>query len=266
MQLRIGFKSLFFILIVNTSAIHSMEIIPTLCQPLSGIFGALSSFLPSSPKSKKPRKSKLKKNKDNFEQVLETLKDDTLPKEMTAIKGKKFLSVVSMARGQDYDLSLFSHHIKPLLVTASNNPNNFLLYCYYQKHHDDWDRTDINYLITPEHVELLKKCQETHIDGFSALGAAIAAKYIAIKNKREFIQKLIDNGFELTEKDRLLAAIELHDGILTEQETGIFSLLSGHENFGILPSDVRRCITGYLIDIFKETLWPLFNINSKHAV
>lgn len=253
MQLYRNFRSLFFILIINVGVTQGMEIVPSLCQPLADVFGALSSFFPLSShkqKSKKPHNQKLIKIKNDFEQVINTFKNDT------GLLEKTKLSMLSTLSNENYDHYFFNAKVKPLLVKATNDSTSFLLYCYYQKNHDDWDRTDIDYLIKPEHAELLKKCKEAHIDGFSALGAAIAAKDITIETKRNFIQKLMNCGFELTEKDTLLAAAELHDEILTQQETGVLSLLLGQGNFAILPEDVRRCIMESMIDVFKITLWP----------
>ncbi len=261
-KLYLGFKLLSFILLVSAGNAQGMEIIPSFFKPLSNIFSSLSSPCISSStnhKSKKANTKKLKTNKNNFEQALNSLKNDGLAE-------KARLSVVSTLYSEDYDLCYFNSNAKRILTRVENNPNSFLLYCYYQKFHDNWDRDDIDFLITPKHADLFTRCKNVRIEGYSALSAAIMAKDLAVASKHDFIQKLIDNGFELTEKDTLLAASELYDGILTEQKTSVLDFLLGQGNFSVLPLDVRRYTMQYVIDAFKETLWPLCNVQPKQAV
>ncbi|HJZ23692.1 MAG TPA: hypothetical protein VJ201_04500, partial [Candidatus Babeliales bacterium] len=152
-KLSLGFKLLSFVLLVSVGDAQGMEvieIIPSLCKPLSSIFSSLSSLLPSSytnQKSEKLNTQRLKANKNDFEQALDSLKNDSWAE-------KAHLSVLSTLRNQDYDLTYFKANAHVILVNATRNPINFLFYCYYQKYHNDWDRTDIDFLVEPKHEDL----------------------------------------------------------------------------------------------------------------
>jgi len=133
----------------------------------------------------------------------------------------------------------------------NNKPVEFLLYCYNQPLHGR------NFGFYPDNF-LLNKVREAFINGYSALGAAIIAedtyddKLVPIKPR--FIQRLIRYGFELTEKDRMLVALEFFDNI--PAQTMILLLNDKQKgDFSVLPHDVKRSIVDYTVRLFKKEHW-----------
>jgi hypothetical protein len=112
-------------------------------------------------------------------------------------------------------------------------------------------------------LSLLPKYKELQIDGYSALGAGIIAKYrdTCLEWKKHLIFQLIAWGFTLTEKDKTLVALHLHDVISTEQKQMMISLLHDHQESGLamVPHDVRRYIVDYMVDLYKAESW-LFSL------
>lgn len=239
-----------------------MQALPSIYSSLPSTLSSLTSnfssvFTCSIPPKKLPA-HKLEVNKQDFKQIIDSLKDDSLPKTDTSFEKTKqnmHLNFVSLVLWQDYDLSFWRHHVRPLLSTIKKSPANFLLYCYYQKYHDGGDRIDLDGLIARE--DLFNKCKEAQVDGYSALSAAIAAKDISIESKRRFIQELMNHGFKLTEKDETLAIAEFYDAISNDQKVKTVRLLLGQGNLSVLPHDVRRYIVHSMIDTCREKAWPL---------
>ncbi|HLW73328.1 MAG TPA: hypothetical protein VKR54_04750 [Candidatus Babeliales bacterium] len=66
-----------------------------------------------------------------------------------------------------------------------------------------------------ESIENLKNnmnnLKNNRYNGYSALGAATIAQDVSPEEKRTFIQKLLDAGFEPTQKDRELALVEKYE-------------------------------------------------------
>jgi hypothetical protein len=96
-----------------------------------------------------------------------------------------------------------------LLTSIDNDPPKFLRYIYYKKFHKN--ELSFNLENLKLNSNLLIKCKEATISGYSALGAAVVAQDIGSKEKRELIQELISLGFEPTSKDRELACLELYE-------------------------------------------------------
>ncbi|HJZ23110.1 MAG TPA: hypothetical protein VJ201_01520 [Candidatus Babeliales bacterium] len=144
--------------------------------------------------------------------------------------------------------------IKDLANSIDANPLLFLEHCYHQRFF--W-RNVITW--SSFEVSLINKCKKARIDGYSALGAACIARDISIGHKRDFIRPLMEHGFELTEKDKALAVIELYDAIPVEQKKKIIFLLFilGQGDFTILPDDVGKEIVYCIVYPFKEDVWPL---------
>jgi hypothetical protein len=146
--------------------------------------------------------------------------------------------------------------------TIDFSPDAFFKYCYNQNMHDScdfWvvkiDDLDDTY-IDNFNGSLLDNYKEARIDGYSALGAAILAEDVCIEYKRNLIQRLLEKGFTLTEKDKMLLALELYDTIPAEQEQMMILLLHNHQedSFG-LPHDVRKYIVDYVVRLYKEKSW-----------
>ncbi len=154
---------------------------------------------------------------------------------------------------EDHEIYYVNLILKPFLNTMMLGPGMFFKYCYYLKHHNKESMWHINIEQLVACADLLRKCQEHRIDDCSALGAAIIAPDVCVKDKRGFIRKLMMHGFELTQKDRELAALELYDGIPTEQkEMMIFLLCAYNEgNLSILPYDVIQYIIQYIISLYE---------------
>ncbi len=144
--------------------------------------------------------------------------------------------------------------MKDLANSIDINPVLFLEHCYHQRFfwHNFITWSDLD-------VSLINKCKKARIDGYSALGAACIARDIPISHKRDFIRPLIEHGFELTEKDKALAVIELYDAIPAEQKKKIIFLLFTvcQGNFAILPYDIGKEIVYCIVYPFKEEVWPL---------
>ena len=74
----------------------------------------------------------------------------------------------------------------------------------------------------------LRRCIDARINGYSALGAAMLAKDVSIDDKRDFIQQLLNYGFELTKKDSAILKLEFCDGLSADQQAKMIFLLCDH--------------------------------------
>ncbi len=128
--------------------------------------------------------------------------------------------------------------IKPIL---------FLKYCYWH-----YKNAVIKYLDESDNA-LRETCQNTHINGCSALGTAIIS--VCKSNKRNFIQELLNHDFKLTPKDIALAKLVLYDEI-TEYKT-LVHILYSQANWSVLPQDVKRIIIQNMIQLLTNELWLL---------
>jgi len=144
--------------------------------------------------------------------------------------------------------------IDDLFNSINANPVLFLEHCYHQRFW--WNNLIVRSWFD---LSLINRCKIAQIDGYSALGAACIARDIPIGHKRDFIRPLMEHGFELTEKDKALAVIELYDAIPAEQKKKMIFLLFmlGQGNFAILPYDVGKYIVYCIVYPFKEEVWPL---------
>jgi hypothetical protein len=141
------------------------------------------------------------------------------------------------------------------------DPMRFLQYCYYQKFHNN---EFINLDAICADAFSLKEYHEVDIDGYSALGAAMISKEQPIKERRIFIQELMEHGFKPTTKDIGLAELILYDEILAKEQKEklknkyIHLLHPDSPVFWfLLPQDVRRQIVQCFILLLKKDLWLL---------
>lgn len=125
----------------------------------------------------------------------------------------------------------------------------FLYYCYYQQFHKDEMWMNLDQL---KNLNLFDICQKAQIDGHSAFSATIIAEDISIEQKRNFIQKLINNGFKPTQKDIGIAKLNLYDETKEHQITTLH-LLHAHS----LPQEIRKQITQHLLQLYKNEFWLL---------
>lgn len=261
-KLYLGFQSLPFIILTSggtTQCMERIEPFSSLCSHFSSLFTGQAPSKQEAIPELSTKKTAITKEKNDFEQKLNTLKNKNFLNADTFIEETKQnikFSLLSTMLSQDYDHCLFQHHLRPLLCVVNANSTNFLLYCYYRKYHDDFERGSMEELAL--HKKLLNACKNARIDGYSALGAAIIANGLSIKTKRDFIQQLMNHGFELTEKDKTLAAAEFCDNIPAEQRAKINSLLaSGQGNLSLLPYDIRKFIAYTMMNTLKEEAFPL---------
>lgn len=147
-----------------------------------------------------------------------------------------------------------------------NNPIRFLQYCYYQNFHEYIHQTDIiAWLQKRYETDILAWLQNIQIDGYSALGAAMLAKYTPIQKKRIFIiHKLLNHNFKPTPQDIGLAELILYDEIPAKQKEKIILLLCNHQEDNLshvqpqaLPQEIRAQIVQYMVQLFKNEFWLL---------
>ncbi|HJZ23113.1 MAG TPA: hypothetical protein VJ201_01535, partial [Candidatus Babeliales bacterium] len=153
-----------------------------------------------------------------------------------------------------YEIYYVNIILKPFLEKMKLAPGLFLDYCYYLKHFKKTQEINIGQLISCP--DLLDACQKIRKgDGYSALGAVIIAPDVCIEDKRDFIRQLMMHGFELTQKDKALAALELYDEIPAEQKATMVCLLCVYKegNLSILPYDIVQYVIQYIISLHK--LW-----------
>lgn len=152
-------------------------------------------------------------------------------------------------------------------------PTNFLQHCYDQGlyQNDNFIHMKINELDTFDHPHFLKKCQNAHIDGYSALSTSMLAPNVFFKNRRKFIQEeLIRRDFKPTPNDIQLANLIFYDEIIKEQQaTGLSSKAKQsktklmyllHKDFLFkLPQELKRFIASFMIEMLKkeENCWLL---------
>lgn len=214
-------KYIFLFLLVMNSSMHAME-----RYSFSGFLSSLYSYLFSDVINQVSRES----------EVIQNLR----------ISRNKFAEKLNV-----FTLRATTHD---LFNSINDNPVLFLEHCYHQRF---WWR---NFIVRSDvDIDLIDRCKKAQIDGYSALGAACIARDMPIGYKRDFIRPLMDHGFELTEKDRALAIIELYDAISAEQKKEMIFLLFilGQGNFAILPHELGKYIVYYMMYSFKKEVWPL---------
>lgn len=128
--------------------------------------------------------------------------------------------------------------------------SSFLCYCYYPKNKELENLNHLNSL-----PSTLKNWRAGRVNGYSALGAAIISDKTSIEEKRNFIQKLLKNGFRPTTKDIRLAQLALYDGITKHK--ALLHVLYSQANWATLPQEIRSQIAQYMIQLFKNEFWLL---------
>ena len=138
-------------------------------------------------------------------------------------------------------------------------PVTFWSCCYCPKNTYLNDLNFLNYLDFS--YSILKNYQH----GYSDLGATMMAtnlsffaKDISFEEKHNFIQELTKRGFKPTPEDIGLAELILYDGIIGHQK--IFLHLShahSQADWSVLPQEVRKQITQYMLQLCKKESWLL---------
>ena len=159
----------------------------------------------------------LRKNRNEFEQQLLVNK----------IARKKYpdrvpIVWVYLPRGMTIGQWFFELLLDPFYKKITDDPTIFLHYCYSQQYHKD---SAIDFVELTISIDLLNKCQHARIDGYSALGAAIVAREVSVESKRNFIRQLMDFGFKLTQKDKVLAELMVYDSISANHKKKMILLL-----------------------------------------
>lgn len=242
-------KLLLLCTLVSVHQLYGMETSPY--QYCTNIISHAYSYLPSFF-SQSPKESEyieiLRKDKNNFEQKLNIYKiaDNSAGNIGVAMRLMSEAALFNMTLG-----SLCNNRMKLF-------PNDFLLYCYYQKFHTNQSKGDMEKLVSAnfknlpnDDLDTLNKYKAAQIDGYSAIGAAILAPDVSVQSKREFINQLFELGFKPTKKDIMLAELVLYDAIPKEN-----MMLFLHQE-DLLP-EIKRNIINCLI----EQYWPLPEITS----
>lgn len=106
-------------------------------------------------------------------------------------------------------------------------------------------------------ASLLGRYKEWRIDGYSALGAAIISEHGPFLDRKKFVEKLLDHGFTLTEKDKKLAPLVLYNKISELARESMILLLHEHQegDLGSFPYEVKKIIVNYMVRLYKEKEW-----------
>lgn len=127
-------------------------------------------------------------------------------------------------------------------------PVRFLKYCSMQYLHNA-ETNMLSWVGWNCFVSLADRCRQARKKGYSALGAAILAKGMSDKYKRNFIYRLLQYGFTATEKDKTLARLVIYEAISAKL---LFLLHASPDgDFLVLPQDVRRYIAYYSIRLLE---------------
>lgn len=155
--------------------------------------------------------------------------------------------------GSDVVVSRYAIKIEDGLFHADKidaNPMMFLRYCYNQRVHKECKNAiNIDSLNGP----LLDTCKAVQINGYSALGAAIIAD-VSLEARQKFMERLLQKGFMLTEKDKKLSLLKFHNEIREGDRKAMIMLLQDNQkgDFAPLPHDVRKYIVNYMVHVYKE--------------
>lgn len=134
-----------------------------------------------------------------------------------------------------------------------SKPTEFLRYCY-NLHNYSYPDGFVSLVNLEKNNSLHDKCKQARIDGYSALGAAMIAESVMYKDesvKHIFISKLKQMGFEFTQKDKELLALEIYNNILAKQKQSAILLMQLYKktegNFCVLPKDLMIFIVAYMV-------------------
>jgi len=142
--------------------------------------------------------------------------------------------------------------------TIKTKKHSFLQYCYYYKYwKNNTEMMNIHNLKTD--LTALNICQETKINGYSALSAIMLAPDVSFPERQKFIQKLIEHNFKPTFNDIQLAKLIFYDEILKEEQITMLKikfmhLLNSYEptTWSIFPKEVKELIANYMIQATKK--------------
>ncbi len=122
-------------------------------------------------------------------------------------------------------------------ITIHFSLEQFFVYCCYPNYHDE--------LIGDEILKYQCNLHKSYtFNGFSPLGAAMIANVDNI-TKRNFINKILENGLTLTPKDLLLAKYLLVDSLVTNATQLVTMLMY---DFEYLNYDVKNYIVQIMIE------------------
>ena len=244
-------KSIFFVLLClfYSTNLHAME--ATVCNDCS-LSGSVNVV---------PNESGFIQNvrirKNDFDRVLdcaESARKNGIKSRQEDYAGDHYNFLDDLYRDkQEHEAYYVNLLLKPFLKRIKLGPTLFLDYCYYLKHFKGAVQKNIAELISCPN--LFRACQEIRKDNYSALGAVIMAHGVSVEDKRDFIQKLMLNGFELTQNDKELAALNLYDVISTENKAKMILLLCDdyqEDSLSQLLPEIRKYIVQYLISLFNK--------------
>lgn len=236
-----SFRVVSFIFSISFVNGYGMESAYEYCSStLSLLYSYTPSFFSQSSDDSQRIKD-IRKNKNYFEKELQ------LSNVLNNCSSNVAIGLLYL-NSNEPDYNLFNVFLQsPIAI----QPINFLRYCYYQKFHDDNSKEDMQALASYEN--LLNDFKNIHIKECSALGAAIMAPGVSIKSKRNFIKQLMHLGFQLTQKDRVLAELQLYDAVPESEKTKMLLFLTKKD---MLP-EIKQNIVGYMLQPYRLMSWSL---------
>jgi hypothetical protein len=201
---------------------------------VAGVYARLKSWLTTLCAQESEQIQRIRSDKNNF------LRKLSLP----ALAREKYSNEIPIAWTYVPETRIVGKYffeivLDPAKITA--DPTLFVRYCYYQQYHEE---SNLNLAYLASHSTLLPLCQETTLDGYSAIGAAILAKdTVLIGYRRRFLEQLMQYGFRCTKKDRQLIALEIYDTMSIAKQAAMIRLsLQGQGYFVLLPYEIRMLI------------------------
>lgn len=138
-----------------------------------------------------------------------------------------------------------------------NNPEYFLIYCYYlQEYQFLVSLHTIKALRDENNKKLLENYQITQINGFSALGAAALAIYLPSKKQKLLITALRELNFRPTDQDKTIIQLKFNDTLTTKYKAIAPFLLCTTQStiFTTLPPEINKIIMNNVINTEKNQL------------
>jgi len=204
----------------------------------------VSSWLSQAPQASQQKSQliqALEKNKNDVEQKLEPdlikeniSRDDYLPRVLIYRAGLSINTYINLGRYE------------------TPTAEGFCMWCYHQRSHTT-EKEDLDFLSLTSPQDRLDFHKEAQIDGYSAIGAAILAPEVSIESKRNFIAQLLNLGFKLTIKDRMLAEFVVYDSIPENEKEKMILFLREKD---LLP-EIKKTIVNCMIEPYRITSWPL---------
>lgn len=137
------------------------------------------------------------------------------------------------------------YHDKIMDRTHIIDYKSFFQYCYYinmhQNENEIYQILEQNNSFNKHFINISAKLS------CSAISAVILAELVSIGRKRQFIKILLENDFQITEGDKLLASIEIYDNMPISLKNKIILFLLSD-----LLKDIKYYIIKLLIDQYNS--------------